>query len=250
MKSNKSLFLTYVFWLFGGLFGLHHFYLNRYRHAFAQWISFGGYFGVGWIRDLWRIPEYVLEANEDPEYMVTLIDRMRRQPKPSFGIIRFLASVIVADILGYLVMGAIPHELFSDSGSSDNLISRVLTTLFVPLGCAIGKSQVKSIYKTLLIHCSDRCTHRWQCWKILRLNQMAPNSSIYHLSIVLLPNEPCGCNIYHFYSGLCQIFFMLASYTCKISIEFLCSLLNFILLYYPLLLTMVFLVLLQLFSHR
>ena len=137
-KTRKSLFWTYVLWLFGGLFGLHHFYLGRDRQAFALWISFGGYFGLGLLRDLWRIPEYVAEANEDPQYMVRLVDKMKRQPKPSFGIIRYFASIIVADILGYLVMGAIPHELFDSSGTSDNLYSRLLISLLVPFGCALG----------------------------------------------------------------------------------------------------------------
>ena len=33
----------------------------------------GGYFGAGWFRDLWRIPEYVKDANNDPSYLTTII---------------------------------------------------------------------------------------------------------------------------------------------------------------------------------
>lgn len=138
-RKQKSLFWTYVFWLFGGWLGLHHFYLGRDRHALALWISFGGYFGCGLIRDLWRIPEYVADANDEPQYMLKLVATMRKQSKPSFGIVRYFGAIIVADILGYLCMGAIPHELIDISGTSDNLISRLLITFLVPLGCAVGE---------------------------------------------------------------------------------------------------------------
>ena len=57
--------VTYFLWLVGGWFGLHHFYLKRDKQAFIWWCFPGGYFGLGWIRDLWRIPEYVKEANEE-----------------------------------------------------------------------------------------------------------------------------------------------------------------------------------------
>ena len=50
-------------WLLGGWLGLHHFYLGRDKQALVWWCLPGGYFGLGWFRDLWRIPEYVREAN-------------------------------------------------------------------------------------------------------------------------------------------------------------------------------------------
>lgn len=141
---RKSLFWTYVLWLFGGLFSLHLVYLNRYRHAFAMWISFGGYFGLGWIRDSWLIPGYVAEANGDAEFVKQVVTSMRKQAKPSYGIIRFIASVVVADVLGYLVKGAIPFELLSEDGSEDSVAARILTSLFVPFGCALGKGRVEA----------------------------------------------------------------------------------------------------------
>ena len=68
-NGQKSLFVTYILWFFGGIFGLHHFYLGRDIQAFIWWCTFGGYLGVGWLRDLFAIPRYVAEANEDPELM-------------------------------------------------------------------------------------------------------------------------------------------------------------------------------------
>lgn len=138
-KSKKSLFIAYLLLFLGGFFGLHQLYLRRYRHAFALWISFGGYFGIGLIRELWRLPDYVAETNEDKVYMEKLVLLMRTLPRPPFGYIRYLASIIVADILGYLVMGAIPHEWFSEKGTNDNIVSKSLSIFLVPFACAIGK---------------------------------------------------------------------------------------------------------------
>ena len=67
-KITKSLFWSYFWWLFGGVFGAHHVYLGRDDHAFIWFCTLGGYFGIGWIRDLWRIPTYVADANDDVEY--------------------------------------------------------------------------------------------------------------------------------------------------------------------------------------
>ena len=58
-----SVCVTYLLWLLGGWLGLHHFYLGRDKQALVWWCLPGGYFGLGWVRDLWRIPEYVREAN-------------------------------------------------------------------------------------------------------------------------------------------------------------------------------------------
>lgn len=77
MHSQKSMPLTYVFWLLGGWFGLHHLYLGRDRHAFLTWSTFGGFVGIGWLRDSWKIPEYVRDANEDQAYTEELKKTIR-----------------------------------------------------------------------------------------------------------------------------------------------------------------------------
>jgi len=56
-------------------------YLRRDRHAFLMWSTAAGFFGLGLIRDVWRIPEYVKDANEDPTYMEKLRDVMRKKKK-------------------------------------------------------------------------------------------------------------------------------------------------------------------------
>ena len=42
-KMAKSVILTYLLWLFGGGFGLHHFYLNRNIQGFL-WLCLPGKF--------------------------------------------------------------------------------------------------------------------------------------------------------------------------------------------------------------
>ncbi|XP_054168096.1 dnaJ homolog subfamily C member 22-like [Oppia nitens] len=137
----KSLFVTYFLWLFFGLFGLHQFYLNRDIHSFLMWMTFGGYFGCGWVRDLWRIPEYVKDANNDPKYLEILAEKMRKEAKPSTGYIRASATIIIADILGYLVVSAIPIELFSE----DSYWITLLTIVLAPFAVAVGVYAVGNV---------------------------------------------------------------------------------------------------------
>jgi TM2 domain-containing membrane protein YozV len=51
----QSLLLTYVLWLFGGLFGLHKFYLGRPFIGLLYFFT-GGLFLVGWIVDFFTLP--------------------------------------------------------------------------------------------------------------------------------------------------------------------------------------------------
>ena len=46
----------------------------------------GGYFGAGWFRDLWRIPEYVRDANNDPGFLADLSEKVRTLSKPPFKV--------------------------------------------------------------------------------------------------------------------------------------------------------------------
>ena len=77
----KSLILAYLLWLFFGFLGVHHIYLRRYKHAFVWWCFPGGYFGLGWLRDIWRLPEYVKDANNEQGYIEELSIKMREMQK-------------------------------------------------------------------------------------------------------------------------------------------------------------------------
>ena len=88
MSETKSVTLTYVFSLIGGLFGLHHLYLGRTQHALLWFTTFGG-FGIGWIGELFFLMKtYVDEANRDRRMMNEYRLKMRQSKSPAFEISR------------------------------------------------------------------------------------------------------------------------------------------------------------------
>lgn len=128
-----SLLKTYLFWLFGGFFGLHHFYLGRDKHAFITISLFGGYFGCGVLRDLWRLPEYIRDANNDKNYLDWLHEQMRLYKRPPCSFVRQSASLFVGSVYAHLASHAVPAEILPAS------VASILSILIVPLGASIGK---------------------------------------------------------------------------------------------------------------
>ncbi|CAL1534509.1 unnamed protein product [Lymnaea stagnalis] len=110
-----SLTVTYVLWLFFGWLGLHHVYLGRCDQAFVWFATLGGGFGVGWLRDLWRIPHYVKWSTGDPAYQKKLLMRIAGNLTPSCSLFR-LAGIIVmgyvcAAALCFIVPEYLPEEM-------------------------------------------------------------------------------------------------------------------------------------------
>ncbi|KAL4717609.1 hypothetical protein ACJJTC_000758 [Scirpophaga incertulas] len=108
-NKKKSLLWSYLFWLFGGIFGLHLFYLRRDRHAFVWWTTLGG-FGIGWFGDIFRIRRYVRDCNEDPDYMKELSARMSKNKKPPFSVNRFSSMLLVGYSWAHMTMSAVPPD--------------------------------------------------------------------------------------------------------------------------------------------
>lgn len=80
-RKVKSKFWAYLLWLFGGLFGAHHVYLGRDDQAFVYISTLGGYVGFGWLRDIYRIPAYVADANDDPVFIEDFKRKVRANQK-------------------------------------------------------------------------------------------------------------------------------------------------------------------------
>lgn len=80
-RSVKSKLWAYFFWLFGGLIGAHHVYLGRDDQAFVYISTFGGYVGCGFLRDIYRIPAYVADANDDPAFVADFKRKVRANRK-------------------------------------------------------------------------------------------------------------------------------------------------------------------------
>ncbi|XP_037924259.1 dnaJ homolog subfamily C member 22 [Hermetia illucens] len=109
---KKSILVAYILWLFGGIFGLHHLYLRRDRHAFIWWCTLGGYFGIGWISEVLRIPSLVRDANDDPKFIERFVGKLRKHRKPPFSTSRFIGAVMVGYLWGQLIQLAIPTVPF------------------------------------------------------------------------------------------------------------------------------------------
>lgn len=80
-SKGKSLIIAYFLWLIGGVAGLHHYYLGRDLHGFLWLCTLGGYFGFGWLRDVFHINEYVAEANEDKNYLKKIKEIVKKNKK-------------------------------------------------------------------------------------------------------------------------------------------------------------------------
>lgn len=129
---TKSLFIAYLCWMFGGLFGLHHLYLGRDDHALITFTTFGGYFTLGLIRDLWRLPEYVKDANNDLQYLDWLHVQIKSNKRPSSSFVRQSGLMMLGNLFAYLVGYALPKELLHDD------MVTVIKFLLVPSASAFG----------------------------------------------------------------------------------------------------------------
>lgn len=138
----KSVMVAYALWAVGGPLGLHHLYLGRDSHALLWMLTLGG-FGLGWAREVIRIPTYVSEANRDTEN-----ERKRTPttvPPPPVSPVRFAGQVCVGIYFGtvaliglksldffYLIVlplsvGAGVH-LVSSAGQQTSDLHKTLTT--------------------------------------------------------------------------------------------------------------------------
>lgn len=133
-ERKKSLLLTYVLWILWGWLGVHHFYLGRDFQAFVWWSTIGGVFGLGWFRDVWRIPEYVEDANLSPDQVEELKRKIRRGKEPLFNVSRFAGQMLVGYFYGILMRLAIPES-----------IPKWTVAVLVPLAVAAGVYLVGNI---------------------------------------------------------------------------------------------------------
>ena len=131
---RKYMCVAYLLWLTLGFIGAHHFYLGRDRHGFLWATTCAGIFGIGWLRDFWRIPAYVNEANEDETGHKT------RRGKPSIcsNLPRIIGQIAFGYFFRTLVQLAIPKDL--------SLVGpHVPLWLIVPLGAAFGTWMVSNV---------------------------------------------------------------------------------------------------------
>mmetsp|Transcript_20226 Transcript_20226/g.40328 ORF Transcript_20226/g.40328 Transcript_20226/m.40328 type:complete len:378 (-) Transcript_20226:243-1376(-) len=113
----KSVLIAYILWLFGGVFGWHHAYLNRTTTAVAYFFSFGG-LGVSFFLDIFCIPAYVREANaiHNIEYLQLISVYQKNNRAPALGFKSFAQQFTSGLSMSFLMSCLAPK------GSPDVLI--------------------------------------------------------------------------------------------------------------------------------
>lgn len=98
LQPRKRVASGYLLWLFGGLLGAHHFYLERLVHGvLVLWtLNFGGF---GWLLDGLCLPAYVGAYNARRTSLTAPYDGSRRKlfchlPGALLGVLLFLALTI------------------------------------------------------------------------------------------------------------------------------------------------------------
>lgn len=134
VERKKSLILTYVLWIVWGWLGVHHFYLGRDFQAFVWWSTIGGVFGIGWFRDLWRIPQYVRDANLNTAEVEKRKKKIREGKEPPFSTSRFAGQMLVGYFYGILMRLAIPEA-----------VPKIAVAVLIPLAVAAGVYLVGNI---------------------------------------------------------------------------------------------------------
>lgn len=128
--TTKSIKKAYALWFFGGLFGLHHFYLGRDKQAFIWLTTLGGFF-IGFLRDLYKIPEYVRESNEEKEFLAQFNKKKSQLKTPLFKTSRFVSSIAVGTFFGYLTKNCMKN--FITDFDELEYIALVLSPLIVSI---------------------------------------------------------------------------------------------------------------------
>ena len=76
--------------------------------AFLWWSTFGGCFGLGWLRDFFRIPAYVADSTTADEPFHPPF------PHPPLSWTRSLAQAAIGYFFGLLIRLAVPDEILDE----------------------------------------------------------------------------------------------------------------------------------------
>lgn len=117
----KSIKTAYLLLLLGGCLGLHHIYLGRDKKALS---CFSTIFSVFFILiDLFKIPEYVREANEKTELSK---EKDLKLKAPAFFTSNFICSLILGSYIYYISKYAFTEETYTSY-----LILKILSPLLI-----------------------------------------------------------------------------------------------------------------------
>lgn len=102
---------------------MHHLLLERDSHAILWLTTFDG-FGIGLLRDMWRIPTYVDEYNSEFYHMAMLRAQARRGGRP-WSLVRLVGQYTVGIWYG-TVLSCVPPETWSLALAESESVPREL----------------------------------------------------------------------------------------------------------------------------
>ena len=121
--------VTFLCWLFGGWFGLHHFYLGRDGHGFL-WATSGGGFLIGWLREFRLLSSYTDDANKT--YPLNRSTSLLR------NFTRLWGMLVFGIFYRRIFLNAIPDEL-------PEFWYTALVMVFAPLGTALAVHIISNV---------------------------------------------------------------------------------------------------------
>jgi len=92
----RSVAIGYILWALGGVLGIHRFYCGRIGTGIL-WFFTGGLLGIGWLVDVFLIPDLVREANLREPPLFIAADPSCCPPE-AFGPVRHPAGPAYAGI--------------------------------------------------------------------------------------------------------------------------------------------------------
>jgi TM2 domain-containing membrane protein YozV len=142
-EGTVNLSTAYLLYFTGGIFGLHHAYLNRPEQAIL-WYTTWGLFGIGLLRDLINVPYYVSLCRDDRTNDVAARARAATVEAmeyiPQFSLARIILMGFFGSYFGSLAscLVALPRKEDSIVVGSDLWWTDMVYGLLRVLGCAVG----------------------------------------------------------------------------------------------------------------
>ncbi|KAL4233538.1 hypothetical protein ACF0H5_008218 [Mactra antiquata] len=124
--NEKNISDAYLLWFPFGILGFHHFYLKKPGFGILYLLTLG-FFGIGWLVDLFRIPHLVKEANEQQDNKEKQLCTAYALCLPPFGILgahHFYLNRPVFGLLYFFTFGLLGVGWFVDWGRMPVLVKR------------------------------------------------------------------------------------------------------------------------------
>ena len=154
---NVNLPIAYLLYFFGGIFGLHHAYLNRPNQGLA-WYATCGLFGFGLLRDLYRIPTYVSLCRDDRTNDVAARVRaatiVAREGVPKLSLGRVILMVVFGTYFGFVAscLVALPRYEGEEEAAFVFYVYGLLRTMGAAIGIWLVGNMGEEMIQTIPTH--------------------------------------------------------------------------------------------------